>query len=80
MLFYLLIIGGDIYVFCKAIWIIIRLKQCNALDLKKPGNQTLALVAPTTFFLFFYQFALLMSNCNMDAEAFYIDKVRSLVF
>ncbi|GMH76548.1 hypothetical protein TrLO_g15989 [Triparma laevis f. longispina] len=78
MLFYFLIIGGDIYVFCKAIWIIIRLKQCNALDLKKPGNQTLALVAPTTFFLFFYQFALLMSNCNMDAEAFYIDKVRRL--
>ncbi|GMH58651.1 hypothetical protein TrST_g7225 [Triparma strigata] len=76
LLFYVLVIAADLYVFQKGILILFRLKQCKALDLKKPGNLTLALVTPTTFFLFIYQFALLMSNINLDQEAFYIDKVR----
>jgi hypothetical protein len=55
----------------------VKLKACNALDLSKPGNLTLALILPVGAFLFLYQLCLLLIILNKDPSAFLSDIGRT---
>mmetsp|Transcript_4563 Transcript_4563/g.9214 ORF Transcript_4563/g.9214 Transcript_4563/m.9214 type:complete len:391 (-) Transcript_4563:27-1199(-) len=78
VLLFLINIFGASYVFSKAANVLWRLRKCKALDLKKPGNLTMAFLLPTTGFLSLYKLSLFVAAINADPSGFFAGVLRRI--